>query len=1101
LGKGVVNMSSELPKNQGDLPYQELLDKNHALEAEIQDLKIRLEEAEELRRAISEGDLDALIIPGPQEKLIFTLDSADRAYRVLVETMNEGTVTLASDGTILYCNRRFAELIKMRSQAIVGMSIYGFIESEDEHTFNALLNQSTNAGEIKLRAKNGMSVPVYLSISSLHSEGSQSAWCLVATDLTEQKKNEEIVSAGRLAQSIIEQAAEAIVVCDTEGKITHFSNVVPIICECEPMFQKFENIMDLRLSEDENSEKNILPVTSALRGDTIIGMEATLNVKDCQGYLQKIHLLLNSGPLKNSDGKIVGCVVTLTDITDRKRAEETLRQALAKAEESDRLLAALMEYVPMGITIADVSGQIRIVSRHGAEMLGGVHNDKSIDEVVAQWKVYQPDRITSISTNDLPLTRAIKKSEIVRDFEIVQVNAHGKKLSLLCNAAPILDTIGNVTGGIVAWYDITERKRAEEELRKSEEISRQRLEEIENLYRNAPIGLCELDRELRYVRLNERLAEINGVSVADHIGKRVRDVLPQSIADKAESQMLRVLETGKPLLDIEIVSETLAKQGIERSWMEQWIPITDIQGFVTGLNIVVEETTERKKMERELQESEEKYRNIVETANEGIWILDPEARITYVNQRMAEMLGYNHEEIIGRSAWDFTDDEGKEAAKQSIEKGRQGIDRDNELKLISKNGTPLWTIVSAKALFDKDGNFMGSMNMLTNITERKEAEVKLKQTLDNLEKLVQERTIELEKAYGSLKESERGLAEAQKMAHIGNWDRSLATNEVHWSDEVYRIFGFKPKEFGVTYSTYLSCVHPDDQDRVIKATKQALEKKLSNIDYRIVLNSGEQRVVHEEFEAVFDEKSNPVQLRGTVQDITERKKAEEALEKMDKIRIKEIHHRIKNNLQVICSLLSLEAERFSDEKMLETLKESQNRVASMALIHEELYKGDKNDTLDFAAYLRKLTADLFSLYSLGNGNIRLKMDLEKVYLDMDTAIPLGIIVNELVSNSLKHAFPAGSEGEVHISLRRAETFDKGDNVSDSDQYCNEIDNFQYILRVADNGKGMPEEIEVENADSLGLQLINMLVDQIDGCVNLRRNCGTEFTIWFGDKEP
>lgn len=961
LGKGVVNMSSKLAKDQGNMSHQELLDKNRSLEAELQDLKMRLEEAEELRRAISEGDLDALIIPGPQEKLIFTLDSADRAYRVLVEAMNEGTATLASDGTILYCNRQFAELTKMSSGAVVGTSIYGFIAPEDAITFKALLKQKNSVGELKFRAQGGTSVPVYLSISSLQSEGSPSAWCLVVTDLTEQKKNEEIVAAERLARSIIEQAAEAIVVCDTTGRITYFSNTVSKVCKCDPAFKRFEDIIDIRLSEGEDAGKGILPVSSALKGATILGLEATLEHKSCQKFNQKLHLLLNSGPLRNSNGRIIGCVVTLTDITERKRAEE--------------------------------------------------------------------------------------------------------------------------------------------DLRKSEEISRQRLEEIENLYRNAPIGLCELDHELRYVRLNERLAEINGVSVADHIGKRVRDVLPQSIADKAESQMLRVLETGKPLLDIEIVGETLAKQGIERSWMEQWLPITDTQGFVTGLNIVVEETTERKKMERELQESEEKYRNIVETANEGIWILDPEARITYVNQRMAEMLGYNHEEIIGRSAWDFTGDEEKEAAKQSMEKGRQGIDRDHELKLISKNGTPLWTIVSSKALFDKDGNFMGSMKMLTNITERKEAEVKLKQTLNNLEKLVQERTIELEKAYGSLKESERGLAEAQKMAHIGNWDRSLTTNEVHWSDEVYRIFGFKPKEFGVTYSTYLNCVHPDDQDRVIKAAKQALEGKLSSIDYRIVLNNGEERVVHEEFKVVFDEKSNPVQLRGTVQDITERKKAEETLEKMDKIRIKEIHHRIKNNLQVICSLLSLEAERFSDEKMLETLKESQNRVASMALIHEELYKGDKNDTLDFAAYLRKLTADLFSSYNLGNDNISLKMDLEQVYLDMDTAIPLGIIVNELFSNSLKHAFPAGSEGEVHISLRRAETFDKGNNVSDSDQHCNEIDNFRYILRVADNGKGISKEIEIENADSLGLQLVNILVNQIDGCVELSRNCGTEFTIWFGDKEP
>lgn len=187
-------MSSKAEKSQESAQYKALLDENHALRDEVESLRASLAEAEELRRAISEGDLDALVLPGPHGEMVFTLDSADYAYRVLVETMNEGTATLAFDGTILYCNRHFAELLRMPLPAIVGTSIYRFISPESTGTFKAILEHERGKGEINLQAEGGKALPVYLSISLLQTRGFSNAWCLVVTDLTEQKKNEEMLA-------------------------------------------------------------------------------------------------------------------------------------------------------------------------------------------------------------------------------------------------------------------------------------------------------------------------------------------------------------------------------------------------------------------------------------------------------------------------------------------------------------------------------------------------------------------------------------------------------------------------------------------------------------------------------------------------------------------------------------------------------------------------------------------------------------------------------------------------------------------------------------------------------------------------------------------
>lgn len=235
-----------------------------------------------------------------------------------------------------------------------------------------------------------------------------------------------------------------------------------------------------------------------------------------------------------------------------------------------------------------------------------------------------------------------------------------------------------------------------------------------------------------------------------------------------------------------------------------------------------------------------------------------------------------------------------------------------------------------------------------------------------------------------------------------------------------------------------------------------------------------------------------------VTDLTEQKKNEEMLANIEIARKKEIHHRIKNNLQVISSLLDLQAEKFNnrgcvkDSEILEAFRVSQDRVISMALIHEELHEGGEIDALNFSPYLERLVKNLFRTYTLGDSSISLNLDLEEnVFFDMDTAVPLGLIVNELVSNSLKYAFPDRNNGEIQIKLFIQEA---GDNLNNEKELTEK--GSRYTLIVSDNGTGIPKSFDLENPDTLGLQLVSILVDQLDGEIELKRDKGTKFIIKF-----
>lgn len=217
-----------------------------------------------------------------------------------------------------------------------------------------------------------------------------------------------------------------------------------------------------------------------------------------------------------------------------------------------------------------------------------------------------------------------------------------------------------------------------------------------------------------------------------------------------------------------------------------------------------------------------------------------------------------------------------------------------------------------------------------------------------------------------------------------------------------------------------------------------------------------------------------------VRDITEKKRAEEDLKASlheKEVLLKEIHHRVKNNMQVISSLLSLQSQHLEDPKAIGMFKDSQHRIRSMALVHEKLYQSKDLSRIDFGQYLQNLVVYLVHSYQIDSGRVQLKIDVGEAALDINTAIPCGLLVNELVTNALKHAFPGGRKGEIRVTLRPG---------ADG----------RFTLTVGDSGVGWPRGADFRTTDTLGMQLVTMLVDQLDGEIELEKKPGTVFRISF-----
>jgi PAS domain S-box-containing protein len=295
-----------------------------ALRGRLAAAERQLAEAQDLVHAIQSGDVDAVVVSGPDGDQVFTLKGAEYAYRALVEAMNEGAATLSPDGMVLYCNGRLSELLGIPMEQVIGNAVTNFVAFDTRAVFDALLTraQSGDSGkdELEFLSSQGQNIPVYVSVREMKAVETP-ALCMVVTDLRERKKRDEVVAAGRLATSILDSAAEAIAVCDEGGTIIRANKAMEELCGFNPLFERFETVMPLQVVDRPSSSEKQFSISGALSGLTERAREVCFSRND--GH--SIYLLLGAAPIKAASA-VVGCVVTMTDITERKKAEGTLKQ-------------------------------------------------------------------------------------------------------------------------------------------------------------------------------------------------------------------------------------------------------------------------------------------------------------------------------------------------------------------------------------------------------------------------------------------------------------------------------------------------------------------------------------------------------------------------------------------------------------------------------------------------------------------------------------------------------------------------------------------------------------------------------------------------------
>lgn len=583
------------------------------------------------------------------------------------------------------------------------------------------------------------------------------------------------------------------------------------------------------------------------------------------------------------------------------------------------------------------------------------------------------------------------------------------------------------------------------------------------------LNLKALDREgleCEMIRVETKEAFLEAIEqgkpdiiLADYSLPSFDGISAMELAQKYHPDLPFIFVSGG--LGEELAIETLKKGAVDYVLKDR---LMRLGTAVRRALIEKDSRTKRLKAEALLIKSEEKYRTILETIEEIYFEVDLAGNLIFFNKAMIRTFGRTRKELMGLNYREYTSpEEAKRLFSVFNDIFRTGLPgKIKDLEVFDKSGAVRRIEGSAYLLRDSSGNPIGFRGILFDRTDQKQMEDDLK--------------ISEERYCTIIEEIEEGY-----------YELDLKGNYTFVNDFQVRLLGYSRDEMiGMNYRMITPPEKVKEGYEIYNRVYQTggIIKKVNLIQIR---KDGIPLIVENSISPLRNRQGVIVGFRGISRDSTESKRAEEqilASLKEKEILLREIHHRVKNNLQVVQSLLNLQAGKMKDPLAIEAFRDSRDRIRAMALVHEKLYQSVNLAFIDMSDYLKNLGIRIFHSSQVYSDLVQFKVEARDIHLGVDMAVPVGLIVTELISNALKYAFHclkkegSGKEGKGELFLR----FSQGEG--------------NFILIVADNGIGLPEEIDLSTTDSLGFQLVTALVEQLHGTIEVIREKGTAFRITF-----
>lgn len=640
-------------------------------------------------------------------------------------------------------------------------------------------------------------------------------------------------------------------------------------------------------------------------------------------------------------------------------------------------------------------------------------------------------------------TQLIDKQGNLRDFSIKNktVVVAGKEVLL----------------GVLS--DITRSKEIERRFKQIEHDLRKERDRAQLYLDTADVIIIALDNHGRIERVNKKASETLGYPEVEIIGQNWFEMFTPEDCRAEVFGVFSDIIKGRldPVRNYE--NPILTKTGEQRliAWRNNFL--SDESGAITGIISSGEDITEKRAAEMALRASEERYRTFYNKTPAMLHSIDSEGRIVAVSERWIEVFGYDLDEVIGRLSVEFLTEESRRMAEEVIlpEFFQKGFCKDVPYDFVKKTGEIVNVLLSATAEYDSERRFVKSLAVLDDVTQRKKTEE-------------------------ALKESEakfRRLFETSPDAHVlYGYCGYLDCNE-----STLRILGFSSREdLMFAQPEDISPEYQPDGLRSAEKARSMVETAFKQGTHRFdwVCKRKDGNLIYLDILCnSFSLQGKPI-IHAVWRDMTERKIAEDRIKdslREKEVLLREIHHRVKNNLASIISLVTLQSQYVSDDSVTRELNKVSERIRSMVVAHELLYQSENLASINVEHYLKNVAGHLIDQVAVLGKALSIQVNIEELSFSIDTAIPLGFIVTELVTNCVKHAFPGGKAGKICISLRA-------------------LDNGDYELIVWDDGVGIPQGIGANNLKSFGLELVVIFVDQLNGRMDITRRVGTEVRIEF-----